>query len=165
MDPKRASLDLAERRYVEDVALFFEEGGLPRIAGRILGLLLICAPPHRSPAELATEVEASKASVSTMTRMLLGAGLIERVGIPGERATYYQLADDGFERRFETLMRTLTGFRPLAERGLRVLADAPPQQRKRLANMAALYAFLEEEIPDLIARWRVKRESLQDEES
>ena len=33
-----------ERQYVEEVALYFEAQGLPRMIGRILGWLLICEP-------------------------------------------------------------------------------------------------------------------------
>lgn len=77
---------------MEDVALHFEESGLPRIAGRILGLLLVCDPPHRSAQELADQLGASKASISTMTRLLLSGVILEKVGLPGERATYYRTA-------------------------------------------------------------------------
>lgn len=38
-----------EKHFIEDVGLLLEESGLPRMAGRILGLLLICNPPHQSP--------------------------------------------------------------------------------------------------------------------
>ena len=43
--------------YIEDVALYWEQHGLPRIAGRIIGLLLVCDPPHRSAAELLERFE------------------------------------------------------------------------------------------------------------
>jgi DNA-binding MarR family transcriptional regulator len=150
--------------YVEDVAIFFEETGLPRIAGRILGLLMVCDPPHRSAAELVDELGVSKGSVSTMTRMLLLSGLVERVGVPGERATYFALKDDGFEKRFELLMHTVVGFRPLAERGLELLADADVERTHRLRSLRALYGFLEREMPAMIDKWRRERERLIEEE-
>ncbi len=148
--------------YIESVALFFETSGLPRIAGRILGLLLVCDPPHRSSAELADAIGASRGSISTMTRMLHDSGLIERVAVPQERATYYRIDPTGFERRFEILMRTIVGFRPLADRGLDLLADASPERTRRLREIRALYVFLERSLPAMIDAWRAQRDALID---
>jgi len=152
-------------QYVEEVALFFEESGLPRIAGRILGLLLICDPPHRSAAELADEIGASKGSISTMTRMLVGAAMLERVPVPGDRVTYFQVRTDGFEKRFETLMSTIVGFQPLAARGLALLEGEAPERKAALRELSALYAFLEREIPEMLERWREERDALIAEEA
>ncbi len=68
------------------LALFFEEMGFPRMAGRILGWLLICDPPEQSAGQLAGVLQASKGSLSTMTRLLIQMGLVERVGLPGSAA-------------------------------------------------------------------------------
>lgn len=152
--------DEALAGYVEDVAVFFEVTGLPRIAGRILGLLMVCEPPHRSAAELVDDLGVSKGSVSTMIRMLLLSGLVERVGVPGSRATYFALKDDGFEKRFELLMHTVVGFRPLAERGIAMLSAEGADRTRRLRSLRALYAFLEREMPAMIERWRNEREQL-----
>ena len=54
---------------VERFGLRFEEDGLPRIAGRMLGLLMVSAEP-RSLDELAEELQASKTSASTNARLL-----------------------------------------------------------------------------------------------
>lgn len=145
-------------KYIEEVALFWEGQGLPRIAGRILGLLLVCDPPWRSPTELVDELGASKGSVSTMTRLLLEAGTIERVAPhPGDRATYYQLSPGSLERKLERRIHTMVGFRALAEQGLQLLEHAPADQRARLETVASLYAFLERELPLLLERWREER--------
>lgn len=150
----------ALERYVEDLAVFFEKSGLPRIAGRILALLLVCDPPHRAASDFVEELGVSKASVSNMLRLLETAGLIERVGVPGERASRYALAKDGFERKFEMSTRALVGFSPLAARGFEVLAPAGDERKARLREMAALYAFWEREMPKLLKRWRAERAAL-----
>ncbi|MCA9691732.1 MAG: MarR family transcriptional regulator [Nannocystaceae bacterium] len=157
-------MDEALAQFIEDLAVFFEESGLPRIAGRILGLLLVCDPPHRSAGELAEQLGVSAGSVSTMTRVLLSAGLIERVGVPSERATHYRLKDDGFERTFELRIAGLDGFSTLAERGLRLLARDGDARTRRLRTLTALYAFWERELPLLLARWREQRRALFGEE-
>jgi DNA-binding MarR family transcriptional regulator len=143
--------------YVEDVALFFEAGGLPRIAGRILGFLLVCDPPYRSAAELAEALGASKGSISTSLRLLQTGALIERVPLPGERATYYQVDSTGFERRFEAMTSTLGAFLPIADRGLALLKGEPAERQRPLRELRALHAFFHDEMPRLLASWRKSR--------
>jgi len=145
-------------RFVEDVAVYWEHSGLPRIAGRILGLLLVCDPPRRSGAELAAELGVSKASVSTMTRMLLASGIVHKVGVPGDRATYFAIRDDGFEERFAVVNQSFTTFRVLVERGVALVDDA--DRSRRLRELAAMYRFWEEEMPRVHARWLEQRERL-----
>ena len=43
--------------------------------------MLICDPPAQSAGELADVLGASKGSLSTMTRLLIQVGLIERAGL------------------------------------------------------------------------------------
>ncbi len=147
-------MDAPLAQYVEDVALFFEAGGLPRIAGRIFAYLLVSDPPHRTAAELAEAIGASKGSISTMTRLLLNAGLIERVAIPGERATYFCADSTGFERRFEASTATLGAFLPIADRGLALLKGESAERRRPLRELRELHAFFHEEMPRLLEKWR-----------
>ncbi|MBA3470937.1 MAG: hypothetical protein H0T53_14985 [Herpetosiphonaceae bacterium] len=58
------------RQFVEKVGLLYEQVGLQRMAGRILGWLLICDPPAQSAADLAAALDASKGSISGITRQL-----------------------------------------------------------------------------------------------
>ena len=156
------ALDDELAHYVEEVALHFERSGLPRIAGRIVGLLLVCDPPERSAGQLAAELGVSKGSVSAMTRLLLGAGTIKRVARPGERLTYFALSDDGFERKLARRVEAMAASRALGELGLRLLEGrgAPDSQTKRLREFVAMYAFWEREMPTLLARWRAERRRL-----
>ena len=79
------NLQNEEKKFIEEVGIVFEQTGLPRMAGRVFGWLLISDPPYQSPAELAEVLMASKGSISTTTRLLLQLGLVERFIIPGER--------------------------------------------------------------------------------
>ncbi len=146
--------------FVEEVALFFDQAGMPRIAGRILGYLLVCHPPYRSATQLSEELGASKGSVSTMVRMLRNTGLVEPAPVPGERATYLRIRDDGFEGVFEQQIRHVSAFGALASKGLRLLGDADPERTRRLRTLAAIYGFYEVEMPRLLERWREERTRL-----
>ncbi len=142
-----------EAAFVEDVALFWERQGLPRIAGRILGWLFVCSPPHRSSTQLAADLGVSKGSISSMTRLLLDSGSIEIAPIPGSRATFFRLSSETLERKLSRRIEAMLGFGPIARQGHELVEDRSPQERARLQRAADLYAFLERELPALLERW------------
>jgi len=149
---------LEEKRFVEEVGIVFEQTGLPRMAGRIFGWLLISDPPHQSTAELAEALIASKGSISTMTRLLIQIGLIERLSLPGVRHDYFRLRPDAWQHTIRRgLEDEIKMFRQLAEHGLELLADKTPLTRKWLEEMCNTYAFLEREFPALVERWEQER--------
>jgi len=79
-----------ERHFVEDISLYFEQIGLPRTAGRVLGVLLIADPPAQSLTDLCTLLHASKSAISTTTRLLVEMDLIERVPSPVPRQVNFR---------------------------------------------------------------------------
>ena len=113
---------LEERHFVEDFSLYFEQMGYPRMAGRILGWLLICDPPVQSAGELADVLGASKGSLSTMTRLLIQVGLIERAGVPGRRRDYFRIKPGAWPQLIKVQMQSMTGLHQMVERGLAMLA-------------------------------------------
>jgi DNA-binding transcriptional regulator GbsR (MarR family) len=147
-----------EKHFIEDVGLLLEESGLPRMAGRILGLLLICNPPHQSPSELAEKLRASKGSISTMTRLLVEMDLIERIALPDDRRDYFQIKRDAWSQIIMFEVSEFVAGRQLTERGLALMENEPPELQERLQEARDLYAFLEHEAPLLIERWNKVRE-------
>ena len=152
---------LAKKLFIEDVGMLFEVFNLPRMAGRILGCLLVCNPPHQTAGELMIEVGGSKGSISTMTQLLMHSGLVERTGIPGHRGTYYRIKPGSWIELIRNRMGFLRAMRELAARGLIVMEDEDIQQRHRLQEFYDLYAFLEKEIPVLFERWEQTHEGAQ----
>jgi len=147
-----------EQRFVEEVGIVFEQTGLPRMAGRILGWLLISDPPHQSTDQLVEALMASKGSISTMTRLLIQIGLIERLSLPGVRHDYFRLRPDAWHHMIRRgLVDEIRMVRQLAERGLELLADKTPLTRKWLEEMRDVYTFLEWEFPALLERWEEER--------
>ena len=143
--------------YAESFGLFWEEAGLPRMAGRILSWLLICDPPHQTMHELTAALQASKSSISTGTRMLIQMGIIERVSLPGQRRDHYRIVPDFWSRVLEEKAQQFTEFRRLAERGLALLDGASPARRQRLEEMRDFYVFMEREYPLILDHWRAHR--------
>lgn len=149
--------------FIEDMGIRFEEMGLPRMAGRIFGWLLVCEPPHQGTEELASVVGASKGSISSMTRLLIQSGVVERLGLPGKRGIYYRIKPGSWSELMRVRMGHMTAIRKLADRGLALIAGKDPKISQRLRELRNLYAFLEKEIPALLDRYdrecRVARES------
>lgn len=139
--------------FVERIARFFGEEGLPIIAGRVIGWLLICEPPEQSAAELAEALGASRSSIGNATRMLTPSGLIEGVRRRGQRQEYFRIAPDGWASMVASRYAKATAFRALIADGLDAISDTSPARRERLENVGELYEFLEEELPALWQRW------------
>ncbi len=152
---------LAELQFVEEVALSFEQQGLFRMAGRVLGWLLICDPPEQSFNQLVEVLQASKGSISNAMRLLVPSGLVERVSRPGERRDYYRIRPGAWVELARIRTRHYGEFKKLVEQGLHMLDGAPPTRRERLHDLHALYDWLDREMPQFWARWereQAKRE-------
>lgn len=143
-----------QKQFVEEVGLLFETMGFPRMAGRVFGWLLISNPPHQSPGELADILQASKGSISTMTRLLEQIGLIERVSLPGHRRDYFRIKLNAWSEMSKRRLDQITAFRKLAERGLDLMKGETPNLTERLQEMRDIHAFFEAELPRMIERWQ-----------
>lgn len=154
-----------QQHFVEEVGLLFETTGFPRMAGRVFGWLLISNPPHQSPGELAAVLQASKGSISTMTRLLEQIGLIERVSLPGQRRDYFRIKLNAWSELSKRRMEQVVAFRKLAERGLSLLNHEPPELAQRLQEMRDIHAFFESEFPLMLDRWEQFHASRQDSAS
>ena len=123
--------------FIERMGLLMEREGLTRIAGRIFGLTLVTPSPC-SLDEIAETLNVSKASVSNDARLLERIGMIEQVGRPGDRRTYYQITRDSFLRSLATRVERMTTFASaLADAA--ALPDIDGEVRQRLAVHQSAY--------------------------
>ena len=150
-----------ELMYVEKVSRYFEQLTLPRMAGRIFAWLLISESPLVSTGELVEVLQASKSSVSSMTRLLMQIELIELISLPGDRRDYYRIAPNAWANSLKERLEQAHTFRQLAEEGLALLVGSDPERRARLEEMRSLYALLEGELPKLLERWQAERKELE----
>lgn len=152
--------DLAEElaSFADEVGLLYEQLGFPRVWGRVLGWLLVCQPDVQSADDLALALHASKGSISMATQALTRSGMVERQTVRGDRRTYYRIRPEAWVSVFEEQARTATKFRELAEWGLKLLNNAPSDDRRRLEDLHDLTAFYEREAPALLTYWRKHRQ-------
>ena len=146
-----------EKHFVEEVGILFEQTGMPRMAGRILGWLSISDSPCQTTSELAEALMASKGSISTMTRFLIRIGLIERISLLGQRCDYFCIKPGAPHQLLKDSLDQTTAFRQLIERGLVLLENKSLLTRQWLEEMRDMYAFFEREFPALLERWEQER--------
>ena len=145
--------------YADEIGLFFEDHGLPRMPGRVLGWLLVCDPPHQSAEELAEALQASRGSISMAMQLLQRSGAVERSAVPGSRRTHYRLAPGFWLREAQEKAAVAAKVRKLADRGLSIMSDRPEDSRRRLQEMRDMYAFFEEEYGRLRDAWYERQEA------
>jgi len=80
----------AIQEFLERFSAMMEPEGLPRPAGRMLGLLFAEAEAQTAE-QLSRRLQISRSNVSTTVRLLETLGLVQRVRRPGERSEYFQL--------------------------------------------------------------------------
>jgi DNA-binding transcriptional regulator GbsR (MarR family) len=141
------------RQFVEDMGVYFELNGLTRMAGRIIGWLLVCDPPHQTMPQIIEALDASKSAVSVALTTLHQINLIHRLSLPGERKDYFRLNPDMWTHAFMARANQITALRILAERGLALMEGASPESKRRLQLVWEMNVFMEAEFPRLIERW------------
>ena len=146
-----------EKHFIEDISLYFEQMGLPRMAGRILGVLLICNPPEQSMTDLCEVLQASKSAISTNARLLNEMGLIERVPSPMPRQVYFRFTAGGWVVFMRMRLRLMASLHQIAERGLELLKDEEPSLRARLQEAHDMFSLIEEQLPALLERVEAER--------
>ena len=142
--------DVARERFIERMGMLSQADGMPRIAGRLLALLVLDGGPLAF-GELAERLSVSRGSVSSNMRLLEGMGVAERVARPGERGDSFQLAPDPY-------VRLLSGVVQRAQRGREVaiqtrdalgVEGADPATLARLDELARFHAALVDLMTDL----------------
>jgi len=148
-----------EQRFVEDISLDFEQMGLPRIAGRVLAVLMISDPPTQSLTDLCALLDASKSSVSTTTRLLVEMDLIEQAPSPVPRQVYFRFKPGGWTVFIHQRLRLWASMHQTAERGLELLKDKDPALRERLQEAHDMFSLVEEQFPAVLERWETSRKA------
>lgn len=128
----------AAEEFIEGMGRRFEEEGVPRIAGRMLGLMMVNEEPC-SLDEMAEVLQVSKGSVSSNARLLEQWGVAERTTRPGDRRDYYQLAPDMHTRMLERQVEQMDGMLAHLRRGEAELAPRSPRIRERFRQVVGLH--------------------------
>jgi DNA-binding transcriptional regulator GbsR (MarR family) len=150
-------MDAQTVNFIERMGLVLESDGLPRIAGRIFGLLLV-SEDARSLDDLAAELRVSKGSASTNARLLEQRGLLERVCRPADRRDYYSVPHDLFIHTMAQRLARWQRFHEVIGSARTSLPIRSAEVRRRLEEYEQAYTFISEVIRDALTQWQGSRE-------
>ena len=157
MTPQAAERDeQAVGHFVERFASVLVEAGLPPMPARTFAALLVTESGRLTAAELAAQLGASPAAISGAVRYLEQLGMLSRQREPGSRRDVYLMLDDIW---YEVAIRrdqVLTRWVSAAREGVALLG-ADTRAGRRMADSLDFFAFLLEEMPAVLARWRERQ--------
>lgn len=140
--------------FAEHIGRFLENKGMTGAPGRVLGWLLVCQPAHQSAEELATGLQLSRGSVSMAVNSLQVAGAVERIKLPGKRATYYRMKPGFWLNEATSKAQLARQWSRLAEQGITELSQDPDFDAGRLEETRNVYEFLAEHYERIELSWR-----------
>jgi DNA-binding transcriptional regulator GbsR (MarR family) len=140
-------------RFADEVGLFYEDLGYPRIWGQTIGWLMVCEPRDQSAKDLATVLRVSRDTMGSTIRSLIRGGLVARRTRAGENRAYYWINPGAWSAIFEQQHQSAKRLHGIAEQGLALLDGESPERRQRLEELENLAVFYEQESQALIKRW------------
>ena len=130
---------------MEQFASALADAGMPRMPARVLARLIADDEGASTAARLAEELQASPAAISGAVRYLSQVRLVVRHRRPGDRHDTWALHGDVW---YEAVY---------SREGVAAVGPDSPAGR-RMADTAAFFEFLEEEMAGLLDRWRARRQ-------
>ena len=146
-----------EGQFVDEMGHFLSSLGMTPMSGRMWAWLLICEPAEQTAAEIAEALHASRGAISGTARLLATSGLIRRSTRRGDRREYFSAPPEGLESLLGSAAGIYQQMRTIAERGLEAVADRSVASRTRLQEFHDVMAFVEREVPRVIATYLSER--------
>ena len=134
--------------FIETMGLIVQADGGPRIAGRMVGLMIIERQPFTLNA-IAARLQISKASASTNARQLLSSGILRLTTKPGDRQDYYEIGPDPFKNMLETITGRMHRAAEQIGQVSEQFGDEDPEGRARVEELRRFYASSAK----LLRRW------------
>lgn len=152
----KAESEIAIDEFIERLGLVAQADGLPRIAGRIMGLLVIYGGPF-SFAELAERLKVSRGSISTNTRLLENLGVIERVAKPGQRQDYFQIRSQPYVELLRGSLSRLYRAKEVVESAQQGIPGDWSEAQTRLEELGDFYGSMIDNTEKLVANNNISK--------
>lgn len=143
--------------FLDEMGATMERIGLPRQAGRVLGLLLTAREDELTADAIASSLRISRASVSTTTALLVHVGLVDRLRKPGDRRDFFRTRPGNLTAMIRARIDAIARLRGLLDGALAVTPQSHAATRARLAGVRDFFAFFEREYPLLFLRWEEEK--------
>ena len=141
------------QRFVEDVARLLTPWGVPPIAARLYGHLLLCPRPV-SLDQITEDLGISKSSASVAARLLESYTLARRHAEPGTKRALYAVADD-YQAMIQQQNRLLDALAEQLNAGAGIVPSK--EVNVRLEEMAEFYRVMRGAMDDAMSRWKRSR--------
>lgn len=142
--------DKNEHRFIDDVARLLTPWGVPPVAARLYGCLLLCPQPV-SLDQITEQLGISKSSASVAARLLESYTLARRYSEAGTKRALYAAADD-YEVMIRQQNRLLDALAAQLDAGAGIAA--PRAVSARLKEMADFYRVMRGAMEDAMSRWK-----------
>ncbi len=135
---RTTAAESARADFIEKIGVIAQSEGVPRIAGRVLAMLLYDGE-RVSFGQLADALQVSRGSVSSSVRLLESQQLIKRVAKPGDRQDYFQMVESAFANMVEASVTRVRRAAAEIEESLKDIPASEKGARARVAEYAAYY--------------------------
>lgn len=142
-------------RFVERFGLLLTEAGMPRMPARVFALILAANEGRLTAAEIGERLGISPAAVSGAVRYLVQVGMVVRGREPGARRDDYRLHDELWYEVYAYRGEMLRRWEQAMADGAELLQGTPAGQR--IAETREFFAFLQDELPAMMDRWRERQ--------
>lgn len=142
--------------FAEQTAATLAAAGFPRMAARVMMMLMTEESGSATAEELVERLGASAAAISGAVRYLQSLSIIRRHTVPGTRRHRYELPEHVWYATSSSQTPLYTHLIALAEKGASAL---PPESkaRDRAVEMADYFRFMRERLPQLLEEWQATR--------
>lgn len=144
-------------RFVEKMGLYYEAYGVPRIGGKIIGLLLT-APGPVSAEEIAGILKVSRSSVSTNIRLLMLYGFAEVVPGRESRTDYFALAEDAWSNAIRARIEGFKNLKVIVEQGMQAVGK-DGTATERLKEMSDWADAMVQGQAAALAKWENRKDT------
>ncbi|MGW3952411.1 GbsR/MarR family transcriptional regulator [Streptomyces sp. NPDC004752] len=146
-------------RFVESFAAQLVEAGMPRMPARVFAALLASDTGTLTSAELGDRLRISPAAVSGAVRYLAQVHMVSREREPGSRRERYRVHSDQWYQALTNREAIIKRWEDALREGVASLGAETPAGR-RLAETLAFFEFIEQDVANIMERWRLHRERL-----
>ena len=160
MSEMRSELEV--RAFVEQMAMFLADWGFPRMAARVLMVLMSADEERLTAGELAERLDVSAAAISGAVRYLQQLQLVVRTPVAGSRSDAYEVPRNAWYTAAIVKGGLYKRLADLSEEGVKALGAGAGQQR--IAEMRDFFLFLDDEVGLLLDRWVEERDRRREEQ-
>jgi DNA-binding transcriptional regulator GbsR (MarR family) len=146
-------------QYIEEAGMAFELFGMTRMAGRILGYLIVSDKECVSFNEIMDALKASKGSISGTTKQLITIGFVEPVSLPGDRKTYYRISNLKVGSILKARIQLFLKFADVLDKG-RSLKEKNDRVSEWTLEVSSFYKWFGDEIDLVLQKWEREKENI-----